>query len=212
MNKAERVMLIRQVLNEMYADAYCELYHTNNLELVIAVLLSAQTTDAAVNKLTAKLFLKYKTLEDYLSVSLSELESDLKTIGLYKNKAKSIQGLCTLLKDRYQGIVPSTRKDLESLPGVGRKTANVVLSVAFNIPAFAVDTHVERVSKRLALAKPQDSVLQVEKKLMRSFKRDEWNHLHHQFIFFGRYHCKAIRPECPSCPVINICKEKNKTI
>lgn len=212
MIKAERADLLRNVLNEMYPDAYCELYHTNNLELVIAVLLSAQTTDAAVNKLTAKLFTKYQVLDDYLSVSLSELESDLKTIGLFKNKAKSVQGLCMILKEEYNSTVPHTRKELESLPGVGRKTANVVLSVAFDVPAFAVDTHVDRVSKRLGLAKPNDSVLAVEKKLMRAFKRDEWNQLHHQFIFFGRYHCKAQSPECQVCPIINICKEKNKTI
>lgn len=211
MIKKERAKLIQQVFDDMYKDAFCELNHSNHLELVIAVLLSAQTTDVSVNKLTNHLFKKYRQLDDYLNVSLQELESDLKTIGLYKNKAKAIQGLCEQLKENDGGIVPNNRKALESLPGVGRKTANVVLSVAFNIPAFAVDTHVERVSKRLGLAKMDDSVLTVEKKLMQTFKRSDWNHLHHQMIFFGRYHCKAKKPMCPSCQLITICKEKNKT-
>lgn len=212
MTKAERVKLIKIVLDDMFSDAYCELNHSNNLELIIAVLLSAQTTDLAVNKLTADLFKKYRCLDDYLNCDIKQLENDLKTIGLYKNKAKSIKGLCAKLKNEFNGEVPSTLKALQSLPGVGRKTANVVLSVAFDVPTFAVDTHVERISKRLGLAKKDDSVLKVEMKLKRAFDRSDWNRLHHQLIFFGRYHCKAQSPNCFNCPLEPICKMRAQKI
>lgn len=139
------------VISNMFPDAECELVHENPFELTIAVLLSAQTTDVSVNKLTKHLFKKYKTPEDYINVDISELENDLRTIGLYRNKAKNIQKLCQSLLEKFNGIIPETHAELESLAGVGRKTANVVMSVAFNEPSLAVDTHVERVSKRLGM-------------------------------------------------------------
>lgn len=159
---------------DMYPEAHCELIHDNPFELVIAVALSAQCTDALVNKVTKNLFQKYKTPEDYLSVSLEELQQDIRSIGLYRNKAKNIQKLCRMLLDDYNGKVPEDRDELTNLPGVGRKTANVVVSVAFGIPAIAVDTHVERVSKRLAICRWKDSVLEVEKTLMKKIPMDEW--------------------------------------
>ncbi|WP_242237171.1 endonuclease III [Bacillus cereus group sp. BfR-BA-01316] len=195
---------------DMYPEAHCELIHDNPFELVIAVALSAQCTDALVNKVTKNLFQKYKTPEDYLSVSLEELQQDIRSIGLYRNKAKNIQKLCQMLLDDYKGKVPEDRDELTNLPGVGRKTANVVVSVAFGIPAIAVDTHVERVSKRLAICRWKDSVLEVEKTLMKKVPMDEWGVTHHRMIFFGRYHCKAQRPQCEKCPLLDVCREGKK--
>ncbi|ARJ21296.1 endonuclease III [Bacillus cereus] len=195
---------------DMYPEAHCELIHDNPFELVIAVALSAQCTDALVNKVTKNLFQKYKTPEDYLSVSLEELQQDIRSIGLFRNKAKNIQKLCRMLLDDYNGKVPEDRDELTKLPGVGRKTANVVVSVAFGIPAIAVDTHVERVSKRLAICRWKDSVLEVEKTLMKKIPMDEWGVTHHRMIFFGRYYCKAQRPQCEECRLLEICREGKK--
>ena len=195
---------------DMYPEAHCELIHENPFELVIAVALSAQCTDALVNKVTKNLFQKYKTPEDYLSVSLEELQQDIRSIGLFRNKAKNIQKLCQMLLDDYNGKVPEDRDELTKLPGVGRKTANVVVSVAFGIPAIAVDTHVERVSKRLAICRWKDSVLEVEKTLMKKVPMDEWGVTHHRMIFFGRYHCKAQRPQCEECRLLEVCREGKK--
>ncbi|QWG71844.1 endonuclease III [Bacillus mycoides] len=195
---------------DMYPEAHCELIHDNPFELVIAVALSAQCTDALVNKVTKNLFQKYKTPEDYLSVSLEELQQDIRSIGLFRNKAKNIQKLCRMLLDDYNGKVPEDRDELTKLPGVGRKTANVVVSVAFGIPAIAVDTHVGRVSKRLAICRWKDSVLEVEKTLMKKIPMDEWGVTHHRMIFFGRYYCKAQRPQCEECRLLEICREGKK--
>ncbi|GEN85338.1 endonuclease III [Oceanobacillus sp. FSL W8-0428] len=198
------------VMAEMFPDAEGELVHSNPFELVIAVLLSAQCTDKLVNKVTADLFKKYKTPEDYLAVPLEEVENDIRSIGLYRSKAKNIQKLCRTLIDEYNGEVPQTKEELVKLAGVGRKTANVVASVAFNEPAIAVDTHVERVSKRLGICRWKDSVIEVENTLMRKVPRDEWSVTHHRMIFFGRYHCKARNPNCPECPLLDICREGKK--
>lgn len=195
---------------EMFPEAECELTHQNPFELLVAVVLSAQATDALVNKVTPQLFEKYKTPDDYIAVSLEELQEDIKRIGLYRNKAKNIKKLSQTLVEKFGGEVPSTQKDLESLAGVGRKTANVVASVAFDEPAIAVDTHVERVSKRLGICRWKDSVLEVEKTLMRKVPVDEWSVTHHRMIFFGRYHCKAQRPNCEECPLLSLCREGQK--
>ncbi|SEG09887.1 endonuclease III [Paenibacillus sp. UNC499MF] len=203
----QKVRHILDTIGEMFPDAHCELNHSNPFELTIAVLLSAQCTDETVNKVTQTLFQKYKTPEDYLAVPLEELEQDIRRIGLYRNKAKNIQKLCQLILERYDGQIPTTHEQLVELPGVGRKTANVVVSNAFGVPAIAVDTHVERVSKRLGLAGKDDSVLEVEKKLMRKVPREEWTLTHHRLIFFGRYHCKAQSPKCDICPLLDICPE-----
>ncbi|MFJ5715763.1 endonuclease III [Neobacillus sp. NPDC093127] len=197
-------------MGEMFPEAHCELNHANPFELIIAVSLSAQCTDVLVNKVTKDLFEKYKTPEDYLQVSIEELQNDIRSIGLYRNKAKNIQSLCRMVLDEYGGEIPMDRDELTKLPGVGRKTANVVVSVAFNIPAIAVDTHVERVSKRLGICRWKDSVLEVEKTLMRKIPAKEWSVTHHRLIFFGRYHCKAQNPQCPSCPLLELCREGKK--
>lgn len=202
-----------RILNELdrlFPDARCELEHSNELELLIAVMLSAQTTDASVNKLTKNLFQKYKTVEDYASAPLEQLESDLRSIGLYRNKAKNVSLMTKKLINEFDGKVPQDHEALQTLPGVGRKTANVVMSEAFGYPAIAVDTHVERISKRLGFAKKDDSVLTVEKKLMKTIPKERWIKTHHQLIFFGRYHCKSMNPQCQDCRLIDICKEEKR--
>jgi endonuclease-3 len=204
---AAAMRFILDTIAEMFPDARCELNHRNPFELVIAVLLSAQCTDETVNKVTASLFDKYRSPKDYLKVPLEELENDIRRIGLFRNKAAHIQKLCRILIDKYGGEVPRSHEGLTELPGVGRKTANVVVSNAFDVPAIAVDTHVERVSKRLGAAKIGDSVLEVERRLMKLVPKDEWTITHHRLIFFGRYHCKAQNPKCEVCPLLDRCKE-----
>lgn len=206
----DRVEQIIKTLDQMFPDAHVELIHKNHYELLVAVVLSAQTTDVSVNKVTPKLFETYPTPFDLAKASFLNVEKLIKTIGLYRNKSKNIIKLAQQLVERFDGIVPNNRKDLESLPGVGRKTANVVLSNAFDVPALAVDTHVARVSIRLGLAKKDDSVLQIEKKLNRKLPRESWTKMHHQMIFFGRYHCLAKKPKCKTCPLYDICKFKDK--
>jgi endonuclease-3 len=196
-----------EAIAEMFPDARCELNHSNPFELTIAVLLSAQCTDETVNKVTEHLFVKYRKPEDYLAVPLEELEQDIRRIGLYRNKAKHIRELCRMLIEEYGGELPRERDELMKLPGVGRKSANVVVSNAFGVPAIAVDTHVERVSKRLKIADPDDTVLEVERKLMKLVPEEEWTITHHRLIFFGRYHCKAQNPKCDVCPLLDACRE-----
>jgi len=206
----ERVTYILDELDRMFPDAQCELEHHNELELLIAVMLSAQTTDASVNKLTKSLFKKYKTVEDYAQAPIEQLENDLRTIGLYRNKAKNVKAMAEKLMSDFGGKVPCDHDALQTLPGVGRKTANVVISEGFQVPAIAVDTHVERISKRLGLAQKKDSVLVVEQKLMKLVPQDRWIKTHHQLIFFGRYHCKSLNPSCQNCQLIHICKEPKR--
>jgi endonuclease-3 len=195
---------------DMFPDAHCELHHANPFELTIAVLMSAQCTDEMVNKVTKDLFEKYKVPEDYVQVSLEELEQDIRRIGLYRTKAKNIKQLCQILLEKFNGEIPASHEDLVTLPGVGRKTANVVMSNAFDYPAIAVDTHVERVSKRLGICRWKDTPLQVEKTLMNKVPKVEWTITHHRLIFFGRYHCKAQSPKCTSCPLLEMCREGKK--
>lgn len=198
------------VIADMFPNAECELKHDNAFELTIAVLLSAQCTDNLVNKITRTLFQKYKTPQDYLNVDIEELQNDIRSIGLYRNKAKNIQKLCQSLLEQFNGQIPSTHKELESLAGVGRKTANVVMSVAFDEPSLAVDTHVERVSKRLGINRWKDNVTQVEDRLCSIIPKERWSRSHHQLIFFGRYHCLARKPKCDICPLLDDCREGQK--
>lgn len=203
-------MTANEILDEIekiFPNAKCELIHDTPFQLLVAVVLSAQTTDEAVNKVTPALFEKYPTCYDMAQAKIEDIEKKIERIGLYRNKAKSIQSLSKDLVERYNGLVPCSYKDLMSLQGVGRKTANVVRSVAFDIPSFAVDTHVDRVSKRLGLAKVDDSVEKVEEKLKRKIDRNRWNQGHHDFIFFGRYLCQSRSPQCYRCPFTQSCKK-----
>ncbi|GGK24507.1 endonuclease III [Caldalkalibacillus thermarum] len=206
---------IRHVLDtiaKMFPDAHCELNHSNPFELTIAVMLSAQCTDQMVNKVTKELFNKYHTPEDYVRVPLEELEQDIRQIGLYRNKAKNIKKMCQILIEKYNGEIPRSREELIQLPGIGRKTANVIMSTAFGYPAIAVDTHVERVTKRLGICRWKDTPLQVEKTLMKKVPKEEWAITHHRLIFFGRYHCKAQNPQCHVCPLFELCREGKKRL
>ncbi|MDY0276629.1 MAG: endonuclease III [Acholeplasma sp.] len=208
----DKVKKVLFELNRMFPDAKGELVHRNSFELLIAVVLSAQTTDKAVNVVTQELFLRYPCPELLALANQTDVEKIINRIGLYKTKAQNIINIAKILVSDYKGNVPNSRIELEKLPGVGRKTSNVVLSIAFDIPAIAVDTHVERVSKRLGLADKGDNVLKVEQKLMLLFPKNKWTKLHHQLIFFGRYHCTARSPKCSVCPLFNECNypAKNK--
>ena len=186
-----KVKLITQYLDKNFPNVDCELDFSNNLELIIAVLLSAQCKDEYVNRATKKLFKKYKTIDDYADAKVEDIEKLIKTLGLYKAKSKNIVGMANMLRDVYDYKIPTTREELIKLPGVGRKPANVVLSVGFNIPAIAVDTHVERVVKMFGLADKNDNPLQVEKKLMELFPMKDWGKIHHQLIHLGRYKLPA---------------------
>ncbi len=190
-----------------YPNPTTALVHSNAFELLIATVLSAQSTDKRVNIVTAQFFPQYNTPEQLLSLSLDHFKKLIQTVGLYQTKAKNIFALCQILVDKHQSQVPNDRESLEALPGVGRKTANVVLSNAFAIPAFAVDTHVFRVTKRLGLTKGKNP-LAVERDIMQLIPEDQWTVAHHYFIFHGRETCKAIKPKCVDCVLVDICPSK----
>ncbi len=199
-----------EYFNRILPHAGCELIYRKDYELLIAVMLSAQTTDKAVNRVTEVLFFKFPTLEALSGASLEEIENCIRSLGLYKNKAKNIQGIVRGLLDRYDGKVPSALDELTSLPGVGRKTANVVRCEIFRFPEFPVDTHIDRISKRLDYANEEDSVLEVEMKLRKSFPEDSYILLHHQFIHFGRSICSAGKPRCEECDLRPYCRYYKK--
>ena len=196
---------IIELLKSIYWDAKAELDFTNPFELLVATILSAQATDVQVNKVTKDLFLVAGTPFDMASMSVDEMEKSIKSIGLYKNKAKNLLAMSRILIEEYNGDVPDTVEELIKLPGVGRKTANVVVSNAFGVPAIAVDTHVFRVSNRLGLAEAKD-VAETERQLMQVIDRADWSKLHHCLIFHGRRVCKARTPLCGSCGFTAYCK------
>lgn len=196
-------------LDKMYPDAKCELYYTKDYELLLATIMSAQTTDKNVNKVTKILFDKYDIFS-LAEASINDIEKIIMPVGTFKKKSYFIKEVAKSLVEHYDGKVPNDRKYLESLPGVGRKTCNVVLSNLYDVPCIAVDTHVFRVSKRLGLASKNDDVFNVEKKLMKKFPKDKWTKLHHQLVLFGRYICKAKNPDCYNCELYNLCKSKEK--
>lgn len=204
MNK--KCTFIKEYLDEILPDARCALNYSKDYELVIAVMLSAQTTDKAVNNVTINLFNKYKTLEDFANASLFDVEEEIKRLGMYKLKAKNIIGICKNILENHGGIVPKEKDLLTALPGVGVKTANVVRAELFNIPEIAVDTHILRISKRLSLALESDGPLEVEQKLRKLFPENLYIKLHHQLIWFGRTVCKAKNPDCNICQLKNFCK------
>lgn len=191
---------VLEILANLYPNPKTELNWSSSYELLVAVMLSAQTTDVAVNKVTAALFPLANTPEAMTRLTQSEVEAHLRRIGLYRNKTKNLLAMSQLLIDRHESKVPNTREALEALPGVGRKTANVVLSNAFEIPAIAVDTHVFRVSNRIGLAQATN-VRKTEEDLMRVIPREDWKDAHHWIIFHGRRVCMARNPDCENCPL-----------
>ena len=202
--------LIREYLDELFPNPKCELNYNNDYELLIAICLSAQTTDKRVNEVTKVLFEKYPRLEDIKNADVKDLEQIIRPLGSFHKKSCYVKELSTIIVDKYSSVVPTTRTDLESLPGVGRKTVNVFLGEFYNYPAIAVDTHVERVSKRLRIAKKDNNVKEVEEKLMKFYPKKEWAKRHLQMVLFGRYYCKAIKPLCENCKLKEYCKEKRK--
>lgn len=209
MNAAKRAEIFRR-LKEDNPEPTTELEYQSVFELLVAVILSAQATDVGVNKATARLFPVANTPEAIHALGVEGLEQYIKTIGLYRSKAKNVIETCRLLIEKHAGAVPSTREELEALPGVGRKTANVVLNTAFRQPAMAVDTHIFRVSNRTGIA-PGKTVLEVEKKLVKFVPREYLLDAHHWLILHGRYVCKARKPQCGSCRIEDLCEYKAKT-
>lgn len=201
----ERMKQITSILKKTYPDAHCALNHTNALELLIATILSAQCTDDRVNLVTADLFRKYRSAEAFVNVAREELEHDLSSINFFRNKAKSIQGACQMILEEFHGQVPQTMEELLRLPGVARKTANVVLGNAFNIASgIVVDTHVARLSQRLGLT-AHEQPQKIEQDLIALTPRKDWVMLPHWLIFHGRALCKARNPQCAACPLESLC-------
>lgn len=203
---------ILQQLDRLFPNAKCELNHRSNYEMAVAVILSAQTTDASVNRVTPVLFEKYPTIQSLAEADIKDIEQVISTLGLYRNKSRSIHGFAEEVMQRYEGQIPDTMEELVTLPGVGRKCANVILAECFHIPSLAVDTHVARVSRRLGLVYQKDDVDTIERKLKKKIPEDRWILSHHQMIFFGRYLCHARNPECNRCPFVESCHEKNKNL
>lgn len=199
---------ILDYLDELFPSVGCDLHYEKNHELVIAVMLSSQTTDKAVNEVTAILFYKYPSLDDFSKASLSDIQSIIKSLGLYKNKSINIQGIVHDLISRFNYQVPSDKKLLMTLPGVGNKTAGVIRAELFKIPDLPVDTHILRIAKRLKYAKKDDNPLDVETILKKKINEDRWIKSHHQLIHFGRYFCTAKNPKCESCKIRTMCVNK----
>ena len=197
--------LIINYLNELFPNPKCELNYSKDYELLLSVMLSAQTTDKSVNLATKELYDKYDSLDKLNNLSETEISSYIKRIGLYKTKSSNFKKIVSELVKI--GYVPQDRKYLENLPGVGRKTASVVLAQLFDEPSFAVDTHVFRVSKRLRITTLKDDVLKTEKKLKKYFNKEDWNRINSQFVLFGRYYCTSKNPKCDNCKLKDICKK-----
>jgi endonuclease-3 len=200
----KRVREIIKILSKEIPDAKIALRFSNPLELLVATILSAQCTDLRVNQVTESLFKKYPTAKDYAAANAEELEADIRPTGFFRNKTKAIQKCCRELSARFGGEVPRTLEELVTLPGVGRKTANVILGNAFGIPGIAVDTHVQRVSRRIGLTKNDDPV-KIEFDLMEIVPREEWTHFSNLLIWHGRRTCVARRPLCEKCPIRKLC-------
>lgn len=201
-------MELLDLLDEMFPNARCELDFKNAYELTIAVLLSQQATDKSVNKVTKELFAKYPDAKTLSFAEIEDVEAIIKPVGLYHSKANNLVNLAICLVNDYNETVPNNREALEKLPGIGRKSTNVILSEVYNIPEIAVDTHLTRVSKRLGLVKKNDDVRIIEKKLCQIIPQDSWVKFHHQMIFLGRYVCKAKNPLCKQCKMNKICQGK----
>ena len=199
---------ILDILDQLIPNPICELNFNNLFELVCAVSLSAQTTDKRVNEITPELFAKYPDPVTLSSAEQIDVYNIIKPLGFANSKSSNLINMSKMLIEKYNGIVPDSLEELEKLPGVGRKTANVILAVGFNIPAFPVDTHLIRMSHRLGYAKKSDTVLEIEKKYTKYINKDYWNKAHHLLLLFGRYHCKAVNPKCEGCKLIKYCKAK----
>lgn len=202
----ETMSFISTYVDSLFPNAKCELFYSQDYELAIAVMLSAQTTDKAVNQVTQSLFKDYKTLQDYEEATVEEIESHIKTLGLAKNKAKNIKGIAHLLLTEFNGKLPSDKDELQKLPGIGNKSAGVIRIEVFKIPDLPVDTHIIRISNQLGIAKKNEEPIDIERKLKKLIPESHWIKTHHQLIHFGRYFCTARSPKCEECKLRNICK------
>ena len=211
MRSSAEILKIMEVFRQLDPNPRCELNYTNAFTLLVAVILSAQSTDKGVNKATAKLFAVADTPQKMLDLGIENLKNHIKTIGLYNNKAKHIMAMSQELVDKYQGVVPDNREQPQTLAGVGRKTANVVLNVWFNRPTLAVDTHVMRISHRLDFSQGK-TPLEVEKDLLRNLPEEYVKNTNHWLVLFGRYICKAQKPDCANCPISRFCSCEDKLI
>jgi endonuclease III len=203
--KTQKTRKILDILKDTYPDAYCTLSHKTPFDILVATILSAQCTDARVNIVTQELFQKYHEPTDYLLVSREDLEKDIRSTGFYRNKAKSIQGAARVVMEHYEGSLPKTLEELVKLPGVGRKTANVVLAEAFGIPGITVDTHVGRISRRLGMTDNENPV-KVEFDLMKLIPKEDWTWFCHALITHGRRICRSRNPQCAVCPMPGLCR------
>jgi endonuclease-3 len=206
-----RINKIVEILRTTYPDVKTALHHRTPLEMLIATILSAQCTDERVNMVTQDLFKKLRTAKDFAEVPLADLEEMIRPTGFFRNKAKSIKGCCKGLVEKHGGEVPETMEDLVKLPGIGRKTANVVLGSSFGIPGIVVDTHVKRLSQRIGLTKETDPV-KIEFDLMALIPKKDWIDFSHQLIWHGRRLCTARKPKCPECPLLKLCDYGTKSI
>lgn len=197
---------ISNYLDSLFPNAKCELFYSKDYELVIAVMLSAQTTDKAVNAVTESLFKDYPTLESLANAPIKEIEDYIKSLGLYKNKAQNIIGIAKTILSEFNGVLPSDKLLLQKLPGIGNKSAGVVRIEIFKIPDLPVDTHIIRISNRLGIANKNDEPIDIERKLKKIIPESSWIKTHHQLIHFGRYFCTAKSPKCEQCQLKNICK------
>ena len=196
-------------INSLFPNARCELFYSKDYELVIAVMLSAQTTDKAVNNVTKTLFNKYKSINEINDAKISDIEEIIKPLGLYKNKAKNIKEIASKLVNEFEGIVPNDKLKLQTLSGIGNKSAGVIRAEVFKIPDLPVDTHILRISKRLGVVNDNATPNEVENKLKNLLPKEEWISAHHKLIFFGRYFCTAKKPHCDECKIREYCHYKN---
>jgi endonuclease-3 len=207
---AERAEAIREILNSIYPQVKPQLLYRNPFELLVATILSAQCTDQQVNRVTPVLFRRMRNPQDFVRTPVAEIERLVRPTGFYRNKARNIKACCQVLVEKHGGAVPRTLEDLIQLPGVGRKTANVVLGAAFDTPGIVVDTHVGRIAGRLAFTRHRDPK-KIELDLMRLIPRNEWSDFSLRLIFFGRGTCTARKPKCPVCPIEHLCPYPDKT-
>ena len=199
-------LTVSQYIDSLFPDAKCELFYTRDYELVIAVMLSAQTTDKAVNNVTQSLFKDYPSLEALDNAPIEDIENHIKSLGLYKNKAANIKGIAHKLLTDFNGVLPSDKDLLQTLPGIGNKSAGVIRCEVFKIPDLPVDTHIIRITNRLGIASKNDQPIDIERKLKKIIPEESWIKTHHQLIHFGRYFCTARSPKCSECKLRNICK------
>ena len=202
----EQFLEVSQYLDSLFPNAKCELFYSQDYELVIAVMLSAQTTDKSVNAVTSHLFKKYPILKSFVEADIKDIENEIQSLGLYKNKAKNIKGIAETLYNDFNSVLPSDKNELQKLPGIGNKSAGVIRCEVFKIPDLPVDTHIIRISNRLGIATKKDEPIDIERKLKKIIPEESWIKSHHQLIHFGRYFCTARNPKCEQCKIKKYCK------